>query len=42
MILADLSHHVLACEAAGADPARVLEGFEERSRAMAPAGADLV
>ncbi len=35
VILADLSHHVLACEAAGADPARVLEGFEERSRAMA-------
>ncbi len=35
VILADLSHHVLACEAAGADPARVLAGFEERSRAMA-------
>ena len=42
MILADLSHHVLACEAAGADPARLLEGFEARSRAVAPAGADLV
>src|SRR5215813_8901425 len=27
VILADLSHHVLACEAAEADPARVLEGF---------------
>ena len=38
VILADLSHHVLACEAAGADPARVLEGFEERSRAMARPG----
>src|SRR5262249_19336420 len=37
VILADLSHHVLACEAAGADAARVLEGFEERSRAMAGA-----
>src|SRR6266480_1245018 len=35
VILADLSHHVLACEAGGEDPARVLEGFEERSRAMA-------
>jgi PucR family transcriptional regulator, purine catabolism regulatory protein len=35
VILADLSHHVLACEAAGEDPARVLEGFETRSRAVA-------
>src|SRR5262249_1772502 len=34
VILADLSHHVLACEAGGVDPARVLEGFEARSRAM--------
>ena len=38
VILADLSHHVLACEAAGADPGRVLEGFEERSRATARPG----
>jgi PucR family transcriptional regulator, purine catabolism regulatory protein len=36
VILADLSHHVLACEPAGADPARLLEGFEARSRAVAP------
>jgi PucR family transcriptional regulator, purine catabolism regulatory protein len=35
VILADLSHHVLACEAAGADPGRLLDGFEARSRAMA-------
>ena len=34
VILADLSHHVLACEAGGVDAARVLEGFEWRSRAM--------
>jgi purine catabolism regulator len=33
VILADLSHHVLACEAAGADPARLLDGFGARSRA---------
>jgi PucR family transcriptional regulator, purine catabolism regulatory protein len=38
VILADLSHHVLAFEAAGGDPARLLEGFEARSRAVAPAG----
>ncbi|HSS92132.1 MAG TPA: PucR family transcriptional regulator ligand-binding domain-containing protein [Streptosporangiaceae bacterium] len=38
VILADLSHHVLACEAGGVDPARVLEGFEGRSRALARAG----
>jgi PucR family transcriptional regulator, purine catabolism regulatory protein len=37
VILADLSHHVLACEPAGAEPARLLEGFEARSRAIAPA-----
>ena len=36
VILADLSHHVLACEPAGADPARLLDGFEARSRAVAP------
>jgi PucR family transcriptional regulator, purine catabolism regulatory protein len=38
VILADLSHHVLACEAAGADPARLLDGFEGRSRAMGRMG----
>ena len=37
VILADLSHHVLACEPAGADPAQLLAGFEARSRALAPA-----
>src|SRR4249920_3701721 len=36
VILADLSHHVLACEPAAADPARLLDGFEARSRAAAP------
>ena len=34
VILADLSHHVLACEAGGVNPARLLDGFEGRSRAM--------
>jgi purine catabolism regulator len=38
VILADLSHHVLACEPAGADPAALLDGFEARSRAVTPAG----
>jgi PucR family transcriptional regulator, purine catabolism regulatory protein len=38
VILEDLSHRVLACEAAGADPARLLDGFEARSRAVAPVG----
>jgi purine catabolism regulator len=37
VILADLAHHVLACEPAGADPAALLDGFEARSRAVAPA-----
>ena len=36
VILADLAHHVLACEPGGADPARLLAGFEARSRAVAP------
>ena len=36
LILEDLSHHVLACEPAGADPAQLLAGFEARSRAVAP------
>jgi PucR family transcriptional regulator, purine catabolism regulatory protein len=35
VILEDLSHHVLACEPAGADPATLLDGFEARSRAVA-------
>ncbi len=34
LLLADLSHHVLACEPAGADPAGLLAGFEERSRTV--------
>jgi PucR family transcriptional regulator, purine catabolism regulatory protein len=38
VILADLGHHVLACEAAGADPGRLLAGFEGRSRAMGRPG----
>src|SRR6516162_6480389 len=36
VILEDLSHHVLAFEPVGADPARLLDGFEARSRAVAP------
>jgi purine catabolism regulator len=35
LILEDLSHHVLACEPAGTDPARLLAGFAARSRAVA-------
>jgi PucR family transcriptional regulator, purine catabolism regulatory protein len=38
VILADLSHHVLACEPAAADPAALLDGFEARSRAIALTG----
>jgi PucR family transcriptional regulator, purine catabolism regulatory protein len=34
VILADLSHRVLACEPVGADPARLLAGFAGRSRAV--------
>jgi PucR family transcriptional regulator, purine catabolism regulatory protein len=34
VILADLSHRVLACEAGSADPARLLAGFARRSRAV--------
>ena len=34
VILEDLSHHVLACEPAGADPAALLDGFEASSRAV--------
>src|SRR6266704_4182689 len=35
VILADLSHRVLACEPGSADPARLLAGFARRSRALA-------
>jgi purine catabolism regulator len=38
VILEDLAHRVLDFEAAGADPGGLLEGFEARSRAVAPAG----
>ena len=34
VILADLSHRVLACEPGGADPVRLLAGFAWRSRAL--------
>jgi PucR family transcriptional regulator, purine catabolism regulatory protein len=34
VILADLSHRVLACEPAGADPGRLLSGFAARSRSV--------
>ena len=34
VILADLSHRVLACEPGGADPARLLDGFARRSRTL--------
>jgi purine catabolism regulator len=37
VILEDLSHRVLAFEPVGADPAWLLDGFEARSRAVAPA-----
>ena len=35
VILADLSHRVLACEPGSTDPARLLAGFARRSRALA-------
>jgi PucR family transcriptional regulator, purine catabolism regulatory protein len=42
VILADLSHRVLACEpgpvSSGADPARLLSGFAARSRSVVPRG----
>jgi PucR family transcriptional regulator, purine catabolism regulatory protein len=38
VILADLSHRVLACEPAGRDPARLLSGFAARSRAVRLSG----
>ncbi len=34
VILADLSHRVLACEPGSADPARLLAGFARRSRGL--------
>jgi PucR family transcriptional regulator, purine catabolism regulatory protein len=34
VILADLSHRVLACEPGSSDPARLLAGFARRSRAL--------
>ncbi len=39
VILADLSHRVLACEPGSADPARLLAGFARRSRAVSPSQA---
>jgi purine catabolism regulator len=39
VILADLSHRVLACEPGSADPARLLAGFARRSRALSASGA---
>jgi PucR family transcriptional regulator, purine catabolism regulatory protein len=38
VILENLTHQVLACEAAGQDTARLLAGFAARSRAVRPAG----
>ena len=38
VILEDLSHRVLACSASGADPRRLLAGFEQRARAVAGTG----
>jgi purine catabolism regulator len=38
VILADLSHRVLACEPGSADPARLLADFARRSRAVSPLG----
>jgi PucR family transcriptional regulator, purine catabolism regulatory protein len=38
VILADLSHRVLACEPAGADPERLLSGFAARSRSFRLSG----
>jgi PucR family transcriptional regulator, purine catabolism regulatory protein len=37
VILADLSHRVLACEPGSADPVRLLAGFARRSRALVSA-----
>src|SRR5580693_1348724 len=39
VILADLSHRVLACEPGSADPARLLGGFARRSRTLSASSA---
>ena len=39
VILADLSHRVLACEPGSADPARLLAGFARRSRTLSASSA---
>ena len=39
VILADLSHRVLACEPGSADPTRLLAGFARRSRTLSASGA---
>ncbi len=39
VILADLSHRVLACEPGSADPARLLDGFARRSRTLSASSA---
>jgi PucR family transcriptional regulator, purine catabolism regulatory protein len=41
VILADLSHRVLAFSPSGADPGRLLSGFAARSRAVRPSGRTL-
>jgi purine catabolism regulator len=41
VILADLSHRVLAFSPSGADPGRLLSGFTARSRAVRPSGRTL-
>jgi PucR family transcriptional regulator, purine catabolism regulatory protein len=41
VILADLSHRVLAFSPSGADPGRLLSGFAARSRAVHPSGRTL-
>jgi len=38
VILADLAHRVLACEAGSADPAKLLAGFARRSRGVGSGG----
>jgi PucR family transcriptional regulator, purine catabolism regulatory protein len=38
VILENVAHQVLACEAAGQDTARLLAGFAARSRVVAPSG----
>lgn len=38
IVLENLAHQVLACEPAGTDPEDLLDGWERRSRAVAPPG----